>query len=145
MKKHWGFACVGMKKMSNAEMKKVQTASPQPSQRVPITAALKQRPGRRGFWLVPRSVWRTEVGAHGQAGNGRRDNDFTSDRSIKMRQRMGQSGHKQVRKWEHWGMKGCSEEMKAARHSEPLLEAINQLNWAELTRRGPVLQVQFLP
>lgn len=59
------YVCMGEvvkknERLKDAEMKgsegKRPTPSAQPSQHVPITAALKQRPARHCFWLILRAV-----------------------------------------------------------------------------------------
>lgn len=164
------YECVGevvIKKMKDWKMQrwkgsegKRQSPTAQPSQHVPITAALKPSPARHCFWPILRAGggerMRFERGKtrgggvlrgtwpRGRRKNGRKYSWFiwVKGRWIKAendRVKRGQWGHKQVRKWEHWSTRGKKKE-KAARYSEPLLELINQLHWAKLTSRGPVYQ-----
>lgn len=50
-----------------------------------------------------------------------------------------------MRTWEHARVQRGKKRKKAARYSEPLLEMINQLQWAELTSRGPVCKFSSCP
>lgn len=147
---------------------KTQTPSAQPSQHVPITAALKQSPARRCFWPIlgaggdeRKRFERGKTGggvlreAHergegeSRAERGQGDNLFIWERGrlIKTeneRERKGQWGHKPVRKWEHWSTRG-----KKEREGSTLQWAIVRddqsatLSW--VNKQGPGLQVQFLP
>lgn len=70
------------------------------------------------------------------------------DKGREWEREKGQWGRKPVRKWEHWSTRGCRGGKKketAARYSEPLLEMINQLEWAELTSKGLVCTFSSCP
>lgn len=108
---------------------KRQTLSTELSQHVPITAALRQSPDGRFFWPIPRAggdqrkifegkrrvVYWEKHTVSGEEKSGQNEGGMvTVTYSIRERLKMRDRGHKQVRRWEHWSMKGYREERQHA-------------------------------
>lgn len=159
----WGCVCGRLKKKKACKIprwkgsgSKRQTLSIELFQHVPITAALKQSPARRFFWPILRAGGdqrktsergKTEGGvlreAHGQNGSERGwngNNYIQYDRKAENERQRPQTSQK-VRTLKHERL----QRGKAARYSEPLLEMINQLHWAELTSGGLVCKFSSCP
>lgn len=134
----WGWVCVcgRFKKKKDCKIprwkgsrSKRQTLSIELSQHVPITAALRQSPDRRFFWPILRAggdqrkifegkrrvVYWEKHTVSGEEKSGQNEGGMvTVTYSIRERLKMRDRGHKQVRRWEHWSMKGYREERQHA-------------------------------